>query len=154
MDKKRSLNVDVGTSIAAFQAVMKEFLLKHKLYKILLRGKGLEFESYRTYSADDDASTIDWKASKRANSLLVKQFRDERNLKIMFVIDTGANMVFGSSKKLKCEYAAEVFTSFAYLILSSGDRVGCLLFKDEVEEYVKPGSGRRHFFRLIDNITN
>ena len=142
---KKTLNTDVQGRISELAAMMKEFLLKYKLYKILIRGKGLEFEAYRTFTPDDDANAIDWKASKRANSLLVKQFRDERNLKIMFVVDAGANMVFGSTKKIKCEYAAEVFTSFAYLILSSGDRVGCLLFKDKVGEYLKPSSGRKDY---------
>lgn len=63
MENKRVLNADIPGSVAELQAMMKQFLLKHKLYRILLRGKGLEFEAYRSYAQDDDASTIDWKAS-------------------------------------------------------------------------------------------
>ena len=70
MEDKRKLNVDVGKSISDFKAAMKEFELKYKLYKIIIRGKALEFDSYRDYSTDEDSEAIDWKASMRANKLL------------------------------------------------------------------------------------
>ncbi len=154
MKKERTMNVDIARSITELRAAMKEFLLRHRLYKLLLRGKGLEFEAYRSYAPDDDASSIDWKASKRANTLLVKQYRDERNLKIMFVVDVGENMVFGSSKKLKCEFAAEIVAAFAHLIITSGDRVGYILFSDDVKEYVRPSGGKKHFARLAEKLTD
>ncbi|MBI2452384.1 DUF58 domain-containing protein [Candidatus Pacearchaeota archaeon] len=153
-EKKRSLSVDIGGSITEFQAVMKEFLLRNKLYKILIRGKGLEFESFRNYAPDDDATAIDWKASKRANTLLVKQYREERNLKIVFIVDMSENMVFGSTQKLKCEYAAEVVASFAHLIITSGDKAGLIVFSDYVRDYLKPGGGLKHFHRLVSLLTN
>ena len=153
MEEERKLNADISGSISEFQAVMKEFLLKYKLYRILLRGKGLEFETYRNYAPDDDAASIDWKASKRANNLLVKQYRDERNLKIMFLIDVGENMIFGSSKKLKCEYAAEVIAAFSHLIITSGDKAGFILFSDRVKDFSVPSGGKRNFQRFMDNLT-
>lgn len=154
MEAKRYFNVNIPDAISEFQAAMREFLLKRRLYRILLRGKGLEFEAYRNYSQEDDASTIDWKASKRANSLLVKQYRDERNLKVVFLIDTGENMVFGSTEKLKCEYAAEVVAAFAHLITTTGDRPGFVFFGKEIKEYMKPSAGTKHFSRFIDYLTN
>ncbi len=149
-----SLNVDISGAISEFQAAMKEFLLKRRLYRILLRGKGLEFEAYRTYAPDDDAASIDWKASSRANSLLVKQYRDERNLKVIFLVDVSENMVSGSGPKLKCEYAAEVVSAFAHLITSTGDKPGFIFFNDHVREYMKPSGGTKHFSRLVDFIRN
>lgn len=154
MDFKNKLNADIPRSIAELKAAMKEFLLRHRLYRILLRGKGLEFETYRTFSPDDDANAIDWKASKRSNSLLVKQYRDERNLKIIFIIDIGENMVLGSAKKLKCEYAAEVVGAFAHLIITTGDRVGYIFFNDEIRNFVRPSGGDKNFHRFIDELTN
>jgi len=154
MEFKRRINADVAGSVAQLQAVMKKFLLKQKIYRILLRGKGLEFEAYRTYAPDDDSSTIDWKASKRSNSLLVKQFRDERNLKVVFIVDAGDNMIFGSQKKLKCEYAAELVAAFSHMIISTGDRAGIAFFSDEIKSFIKPGGGDKHFHRMIDILTD
>ena len=153
--RKKYLNTDIPGSIAEFQSVMREFLLRNKLYKILLRGKGLEFETFRSYiPGEDDASYIDWKTTSRANQIMVKQYKDERNLKIVFMVDIGNNMVFGSTNKLKCEYAAEVFAAFAYLIITSGDKVGLLLFNEGVKKYIPPGGGINHFNRLIAELTN
>lgn len=152
MNTNRSLNVDIPGSISEFQSAMKEFLLKRRLYRILLRGKGLEFEAYRNYSQDDDSSTIDWKASSRANTLLVKQYRDERNLKVIFLIDMGENMVSGSAAKLKCEYMAEVISAFAHLIITTGDKPGFIFFNDEVRDFMKPAGGTQHFSRFVDYI--
>ncbi|MBU1103029.1 MAG: DUF58 domain-containing protein [Nanoarchaeota archaeon] len=153
MQIQKSLNTDIPGAISEFQATMKEFLLKRRLYKILLRGKGLEFESYRRYAQDDDASSIDWKASMRSNNLLVKQYRDERNLKVVFLIDMSENMVFGSTEKLKCEYAAEVVSAFAHLIITTGDKPGFVFFNDDVKDYIKPSSGTKHFSILADYLT-
>jgi uncharacterized protein (DUF58 family) len=154
MEKKKSLNVDIPGAISEFQAAMKEFLLKRRLYRLLLRGKGLEFEAYRKYAPDDDSTSIDWKASRRANALLVKQYRDERNLKVVFLIDVGENMVFGSSEKLKCEYAAEVVAAFSHLITTTGDRPGFVFFSDDVKDYMKPSAGTLHFSRFADAISD
>lgn len=152
--QSQKLNTDIPGAISEFQAAMKEFLLKRRLYRLLLRGKGLEFEAYRQYAPDDDASTIDWKASKRANNLVVKQYRDERNLKVVFLVDMSENMVSGSAEKLKCEYAAEVVAAFSHLIVSTGDKPGYIFFSDTVKDYMKPAGGTKHFAHFADYITN
>jgi len=152
MEIKKSLNTDVPGKISELQAMMKEFILKHKLYRILIRGKGLEFETFRDYAPDDDSTSIDWRASKRANKTLVKQYRDERNLKILFIVDAGENMVSGSSEKLKCEYTAEVVASFAHLIITTGDKVGSIVFSDEIKDYRRPMGGTRNFHQFVDTL--
>jgi len=154
MEKKGSFNVNIGKSISEFKDAMKEFELKYKLYRIIIRGKGLEFDSYREYTTDDDAEAIDWKASMRANKLLARRYKEERNLKVVFVFDVGENMIFGSTQKLKCEYAIETVAAFAHLIVTSGDKIGYVLFGDQVKDYVKPGSGLKQFNRMIADITN
>src|SRR3972149_6381710 len=99
-DSYKRLNVDVAGSITELQAVLKEFRLRRDIYKILFRGKGLEFDGYRDFSPDDNAEDIDWKATARSQKLLVRRYKEEREMKIMFLIDTGTNMVFGSTEKL------------------------------------------------------
>ena len=87
MIPKQKLNVNAPKAITDFEAVAKEFELSEKLYRIIFRGKGLEFDKYREYSPDEDASNIDWKASLRSNKLMAKQYIEERELNIIFVVD-------------------------------------------------------------------
>ena len=72
-------------------------------YRSVFKGEGSEFIGYKVYTPDDDASLIDWKASMKANKLLVKEFIEERNLDIFFLIDASSSMTLGSIDKLKCE---------------------------------------------------
>lgn len=151
---ERKLNVDIAEAITEFETYMKEFLVKKVLYRIIFRGKGLEFDSYRDFAPDDDAHDIDWKASTRTNKLLVKQYIEERDLKIMFIIDVSNNMLFGSTEKLKCEYAAELSAALAHLILDYGDRFGFVFFNDKIIKAVMPERGERQFDMLVDDLSN
>ncbi len=146
----QKLNVEVADAISEFQAIMKEFRLKRDIYKLLFRGKGLEFEAYRDYNPDDDASDIDWKASLRGQKLLVKQYREERDLKIIFMIDVGSNMVFGSAKKLKCEFITELVAALSKVIMDINDRVGFIIFSDKIHHFIDPRGGEKHFQFFID----
>ncbi len=147
------LNVDIQKSIYELQASVKEIDLKRRLYRVLLHGKGLEFEGFRDYSSDDDASMIDWKVSKRTNSVLIRQYREARDLKILFVIDVSDNMVFGSAKKLKCEYAAEICGALANLVVSSGNKFGFIFFNEEIKEVMLPEGGRKQFDIFVDHLS-
>jgi len=139
------LNLDIPASVSELEAMMSKVLPKKVFYRLLLRGKGLEFDGYRSYTPDEDASSIDWKASMRANNLIVKQYIEERDIKVMFVIDVGENMVFGSTEKLKCEYSAELAAAMAHLIINAGDKVGFLLFNTEIARFSLPIPGKRQF---------
>jgi uncharacterized protein (DUF58 family) len=154
MVEKRRLNADIASSVAQLQSIIKQFEKKQKLYRIIIRGKGLEFEAYRNFTADDDAGLIDWKASTRANKLLTKQFKEERDKKIMFLIDVSENMVSGSTEKLKCEYAAEVSGALAHMIMNGGDKAGFLYFNEEITKNIRPSRGDRHFGQFLDDVTN
>lgn len=142
---KRKLNVDVAGAIIELHSMMKEFKLKRDLYRIIFRGKGLEFEGYRVFSPDDDAADIDWKASARGQKLFVKKYREERDLKIMFMIDVGSNMVFGSTEKIKCEFAAELATALAKLMLDFGDLIGFILFGKDITHFIECRKGLKQF---------
>ena len=134
---------------------MERILPKRIFYKLLLRGKGLEFDSFRKYSDDDDASSIDWKASKRANTLLVKQYVEERDIKIMFLIDVSDNMVFGSQEKLKCEYVAELVAALGYVITSSpADKIGYIFFNNNLVQITPIRPGKKQFETLVYEISN
>lgn len=151
---ERKLNIDIAGAISEFEAAAREFELKEKIYKILFRGKGLEFDSYREYTAEDDSGDIDWKASKRGNKLLVKRYIEERDLGIVFMIDVSENMILGSHEKLKCEYAAELIGALGHLMLNSNDKIGFIFFSDRVVDYIPPKKGLNQLYLLIDFLSN
>lgn len=150
----RELNVDIPDAISQLQAMLKEFRLKKKIYKLFFRGRGLEFEGYRNFSPDDDSEMIDWKASSRAQKLLVKQYKEERDLKIMFMIDIGSNMVFGSTDKLKCEFVTELVAAFSMVMLNANDRIGFILFSDTVKYFVDCRGGKKQFQIFTSTLSN
>ena len=142
---EKKLNLDFASRISELESMMSRFSLKWVIYQIIFRGKGFEFDGYRKYSPDDDASMIDWMATSRSNETLVKKYIEERDLKIMFIVDVSDGMVFGSSEKLKCEIAAEVAVSMAHLIINSGDKIGFGFFDNEFKKIILPCGGVKRF---------
>jgi len=152
MEKK--LYIDIPSLLRKLDIVIK-ILINTQItsrYRSLFKGKGLEFEDYRVYTPYDDASRIDWKASMRANELLIKEFIEERNLNVYMVVDVSSKMIFGSTEKLKMEYAAELVAAFSYLATKSGDKAGLLMFNDRVVDFVAPSSGDKHFYLLLSKL--
>ena len=153
---KRKLNIDIVPSIRKLQVVTKG-LIKTKgigSYKSVFRGKGLDFSEYRPYDNNDDASLIDWKASMRTNQILIRQYEEERDLNVFFVIDCSSGMVFGSTEKLKNEYAAEIVISLAFTILDFGDSVGLAMFNDKIIKKVYPGKGKGQFYSVVKALSD
>jgi len=123
-------------------------------YKSVFKGKGMEFEGFRAYTPDDDASRIDWKASARnMDEPLVREFVEERNLTLFFLLDASTTMVYGSHDKLKNEYAAEIVAALSFTILKAGDRVGLGMFSDGMVETVPPFMGMGQYYQLRKVIT-
>jgi uncharacterized protein (DUF58 family) len=123
-------------------------------YVSAFKGRGLEFEGYGQYTPADDATLIDWKASLRADEILIKKFMQERNITVFFLMDTSNSMLFASINKLKAEYAAEMVASLSFAILQAGDNVGIAMFTDRIEKTVKPNMGNRQFFEIIRAVSN
>ena len=149
------LNLDIGEKVSELEAVMTRFQIKNILYRLIFRGKGLEFDGYREYTHDDDAGMIDWKATSRSDKTLVKKYIEERDLKIVFVIDVSENMVFGSTDKLKCEYAAELAAALAHLIITSNDKIGFVFYADGIKkEVLNLKTGKKRFNLFIGQLEN
>lgn len=143
--KKRSFSINFAKSITEFDRIMQRLKVKKILYRTILRGKGLEFDSYRRFTPDDDASYIDWTASLRANELLSKVYIEERNLNVYFLVDVGGSMLFGSGEKLKAEFAAEFAASLSHLVLNVGDRIGLVLYNESIVKILPPSSKKTQF---------
>jgi len=155
MDNARKLNINLGESISAMRYFLKSFQVRTKLYKLFFKGKSFDFVGFRDYvTGDDDVSTIDWKTSNRGNKLLVKQYREEEDKKVIFLLDVGDNMVFGTTEKLKCEYAAELVLSLSDLVINNNDRAGLILFNENFKEYYIPRRGKQQFDMFLDILSD
>ncbi len=123
-------------------------------YKSTFKGKGLDFEGYRSYDTNDDASMIDWKASLRSQEILVKVLTEERNVNVVFFVDVSSSMSFSSIEKLKNEYAAELIASMAFAATRAGDSVGLAMFSDRIVKYIYPNMGGKQYFAITKAISD
>jgi len=152
--KKGRFLVNIPRAINELEGAMRRLPVKKILYKAIFRGKGLEFESYRKFEPDDDASMIDWKASLRANTLLAKKYIEERDLKVHFLLDVSNSMLFGSGDRLKSEYAAELVAALSHLIIGSGDQVGLVMVNDDIVKILHPSRSKNHFAILAKTLSD
>ncbi|MDO8517281.1 MAG: DUF58 domain-containing protein [Nanoarchaeota archaeon] len=147
MTMEKKLNVDFAKTTAQFENAIKKFQVKQLIYRTLFRGKGLEFDSYRRFSnGEDDANYIDWKATLRANELMMRKYIEERDLNFYFIVNVSNGMLFGSNNKLKAEYAAEIIIALSHLIITSGDSIGLIMFNDHFVKVLKPSKSKNQFF--------
>ena len=106
----------------------------------IFRGSGLEFKGYREYTLQDDSKDIDWKASLRADKLLIKEYYQEKGMDVVFLFDVSETMLFGSQKKIKAHYAAEFVLALAGAAIESNYNVGLICFSDKVNKAFMPSS--------------
>ncbi len=121
-------------------------------YESAFKGRGMEFEQVREYQPGDDIRHIDWNVTARMSSPFVKEHREERELTVMLVVDVSASGAFGTGEKLKNEVAAEIAAILAYTAIKNNDRVGVIIFSDDIELYIPPKKGRSHVWRVIREI--
>lgn len=118
-------------------------------YHSVFKGQGVEFEEVREYQHGDDIRTIDWNVTARMRAPFVKRYREERELTVMLMVDASSSSIFGTAEKMKGELAAELSAVLAFSAIKNNDRVGLILFTDEVEQYIPPKKGKKHVLRLI-----
>ncbi|MGB0259303.1 MAG: DUF58 domain-containing protein [Coraliomargarita sp.] len=121
-------------------------------YHSSFKGRGMDFEEVREYAIGDDVRTIDWNVSAKMDRPFVKVFREERELTLMLLIDLSASGIFGSVDQSKRERAAEIASVLAFSATQNNDKVGLLLYTEDVEHYIPPKKGRRHILRVIRDI--
>jgi uncharacterized protein (DUF58 family) len=121
-------------------------------YHSVFKGQGMNFEEVREYQPGDEVRTIDWNVTARMNHPFVKKFVEERELTLMLVVDLSGSGLFGSGEQSKRELAAEIASVLAFSAIRNNDKVGLILFTDEVEKFMPPRKGRRHVLRVIREI--
>ncbi len=121
-------------------------------YHSLFKGQGLEFSEVREYQDGDSFKQIDWNVSARMGIPYIKKFEETRELNVLFLVDSSASTLFGTRNALKSELMTEIAAVLSFSALSNKDKVGMLLFTDEVEKYIPPSKGRKTALRILRDI--
>jgi uncharacterized protein (DUF58 family) len=118
-------------------------------YQSAFKGRGMEFSEVRAYTYGDDIRQIDWNVTARTGDPFIKVFEEEREQTLMLCIDISQSGTFGSHSQSKMELAIEICAVLAFSAIKNSDKVGMILFSDQIEKVVPPKKGRTHVLRLI-----
>ena len=118
-------------------------------YHSAFKGRGMTFSEVRSYQFGDDVRTIDWNVTARYNEPFVKVFEEERELTLMLIVDVSSSALFGTDSVLKKNILTEISATLAFSALQNNDKVGLILFSDQIELYIPPSKGKTHVLRII-----
>ena len=118
-------------------------------YHSTFKGRGMTFSEVRQYQFGDDVRAIDWNVTARYNEPFVKVFEEERELTLMLVVDVSGSEFFGTTQQFKRDVLTEIAATLSFSALQNNDKVGLLLFSDQVELFIPPKKGRSHILRII-----
>lgn len=117
-------------------------------YESAFRGSGIEFEEFREYTPGDDIRQIDWNVTARMDRPFVRVYREEREQTLFFLVDSSRSLFFGK-QKTKMEVASEIAALLSYAAIKSSDKVGLIIFSDQIEKYIPPKKGKGHVWNVI-----
>jgi len=118
-------------------------------YESVFKGRGMQFDEVREYTPGDDVRSIDWNVTARTGKPYIKRFVEEREMTVLFAVDLSASGNFGTVNKAKNELAAEFCAVLSFAAAKNNDKVGLLIFTDQIELYIPPKRGSSHVLRLI-----
>ena len=118
-------------------------------YHSIFKGKGMTFSEVREYQPGDDIRLIDWNVTARATTPFVKNYEEERELTVYLMVDISASGEFGSGYQLKRELGTELAAVLGFSAIKNNDKVGLILFSDEIEKFIPPKKGKSHALRVI-----
>jgi uncharacterized protein (DUF58 family) len=118
-------------------------------YHTSFKGRGMTFSEVRQYQYGDDVRNIDWNVTARYNEPYVKVFEEERELTMMLMVDISGSESFGTKNQLKSEIVTEIAATLAFSATQNNDKIGLILFSDQIELYIPPKKGKPHVLRII-----
>ena len=118
-------------------------------YHSSFKGRGMTFSEVREYQIGDDVRSIDWNVTARYHKPFIKIFEEERELTMVLLVDISNSQFFGTDDRLKKDIVAEVAATLAFSAIQNNDKVGLILFSDQVELYIPPKKGKSHVLRII-----
>jgi uncharacterized protein (DUF58 family) len=121
-------------------------------YHSAFKGRGMSFSEVREYSYGDDVRNIDWNVTARTSVPHIKIFEEERELNVMLLIDVSASTYFGLTHQFKIETMIEIAAAIAFSATNNNDKVGAILFSDNIEKFIPPRKGRQNMHRIITDL--
>ena len=118
-------------------------------YHSVFKGRGMTFSEVREYQPGDDIRLIDWNVTARSGNPFIKVFEEERELTVLLIVDISASGIFGAGSHLKKNIGAEIASVLGFSAIKNNDKVGLILFSNEVVKYVPPKKGKSHVLRVI-----
>ena len=118
-------------------------------YHTSFKGRGMTFSEVRQYQYGDDVRAIDWNVTARYNEPFVKVFEEERELTMMLLVDISGSESFGTKNQQKRDMVTEIAATLAFSATQNNDKIGLLLFSDQIELYIAPKKGKSHVLRII-----
>ena len=118
-------------------------------YHSTFKGRGMTFSEVRQYQYGDDVRNIDWNVTARTNEPHIKVFEEERELIMMLMVDVSGSELFGTVEQFKNEVVTEIAATLAFSATQNNDKIGLILFSDDIELYIPPKKGRSHVLRII-----
>ena len=121
-------------------------------YHSIFKGRGMTFSEVREYVAGDDIRMIDWNVTARNEAPFVKIFEEERELTVYLLVDVSQSGNFGTINQFKSELAAEIAAVLGFSAIKNQDKVGLILFSDDIEKYIAPKKNKSHILRVIREV--
>ena len=118
-------------------------------YHSSFKGRGMTFSEVRQYQYGDDVRAIDWNVTARYSEPYVKVFEEERELTMVLMVDISGSEFFGTTQQFKKDTLTEIAATLAFSATQNNDKVGLLLFSDQMELYIPPKKGKSHVLRII-----
>ena len=123
-------------------------------YHSNFKGRGMTFSEVREYQYGDDIRFIDWNVTAKTGKPHIKVFEEERELSVLLLIDVSSSGVFGSKSRLKIDLGIEIAAMLGFSAIKNNDKVGLILFSDDIVKYIPPKKGKSHVLRLITDLVN
>lgn len=142
---KKVKQIEIRTRKKTEQTLMGQY---HSAFK----GQGMTFSEVRPYQFGDEIRRIDWNKTARFREPFVKVMEEERELTMMLLVDISASMDYGTKNELKREYVAEICASLGFSAAGNNDKVGLILYADQVYKVIPPQKGRKHLLSIISTM--
>ena len=156
LEQDKNLSPELLQRIKAIQ-VKTNYLVNDIMtgeYVSAFKGRGMEFSEVREYEPGDDVRLIDWNVTARMNQPFIKEFKEERELTLILLVDVSSSGGFGSAEKLKNEVSAEIASILAFAAIKNNDKIGLIVFSDKIEHTISPKKGKAHIWNIIRTILN
>ena len=124
----------------------------HGDYRSLFMGGGIDFAELREYQPPDDVRHIDWNVTARMDAPYVRRYMEDREVTAWFLLDLSPSMAFGALDRRKESVMVDLVGLLARLLTRNGNRVGAILYDNNIEFAIPPRGGRPQVLRLINDI--